>query len=197
MLFSLAAVDTALAPNPHPPFLIEGVVAAPTAFEVRGDGVRIGNQGKEDRLVSHLLHPIALRGVASSYTRDSGGWWPSPVTDGVLSCCQSFRGHPHLPFSVAIREDASAEWSISETPPHAQCPPPPPARGMRKIFLEWQSPVTKWACDPIVVSRRTSTSTVFRRRPKTWSDTASSQKLKGGERDCGKKRRRDSVSFYH
>ena len=74
MLFSLAAVDTALAPNPHPPFLIEGVVAAPTAFEVRGDGVRIGNQGKEDRLVSHLLHPIALRGVASSYTRDSGGW---------------------------------------------------------------------------------------------------------------------------
>jgi hypothetical protein len=41
---------------------------------VRGDGVRIGNQGKEDRLVSHLLHPIALRGVASSYTRDSGGW---------------------------------------------------------------------------------------------------------------------------
>jgi hypothetical protein len=73
MLFSHAAVETALAPNPHPPFLIEGVVAAPTAFEVRGDGVRIGNQGKEDRLVSHLLQAIALRGVASSNARDSWG----------------------------------------------------------------------------------------------------------------------------
>ena len=65
MLFSRAAVDTALAPNPHPPFLIEGVLAAPTAFEVRGDGVDIGNQGMEDRLVSQLfvIQPIALRSV--------------------------------------------------------------------------------------------------------------------------------------
>ncbi len=56
MLFSRAAFDAALALHPHPPFLQEEVLAAPTAFEVRGDGVGIGNQGKEDRLVSQLFN---------------------------------------------------------------------------------------------------------------------------------------------
>ncbi len=55
MLSSRAAVDTAMAHHPHRPFLKEGVVAAPTALEVRGDGVGIDNQGTENRLVSHLL----------------------------------------------------------------------------------------------------------------------------------------------
>ncbi len=136
MLSSRAAVYTAMAPHPHRPFLKGGVFAAPTAFEVRGDGVEIDKQGKdENRLVSHLfgIRPNALRGVGIEECKRFSGCDHSlsPMAcDSVSSPSADIRIYrfPSPLGKTRLRNEASARLR------HTRSAPPHPPREECEIF---------------------------------------------------------------